>query len=232
MNINLPSRLKNGYFASAIAHAVLFIIMAFLFIHPATQVKWHSFEWEQGQPSLPSKGVSSKGLTPQPGVTKSSESLVHEAAKPETEPQVNKGESTRVLEQPQISETSNTETNRSAVRVVRTPGRNALRNIGQNLPGGNFGFSAALEQGEGGAYIISQPKPTVMPTEEGEVYLEFRLTSLGTVDMSSVNILSYTSGNYAESVQKALRNWKFGFKGQYKPETSYRIRCKFVIDER
>jgi hypothetical protein len=107
----------------------------------------------------------------------------------------------------------------------------ALQEIPGTIIGSNFDFSTSLEEGGGEAYIISQTKPQINPTEEGEVYLEFKLTPKGTVDLGSVNILSYTSATYAEAVRKVMPLWKFGFKGNYNPKQLYRLRCRFVINE-
>ena len=119
----------------------------------------------------------------------------------------------------------------SSAPISRNQAGTALRNVGNGLPSGNNGFSTSLETGDGDAYIISQPKPNIVPHEEGEVLLEFRLTSSGAVVMGSVNVLSYTSGSYLESVRRVLPTWKFGFRKAYNPDKMYRIRCKFTVDD-
>jgi TonB family protein len=232
MTFRLLPKFNIGYLLSIVVHAVLLLIMALLAIHPAIQVKWHSFEWSQEQPQKLEIPASSKGDT-QRSASQEIKAVAPVAAVSQSiEQPITKGETNSVLEQPKIADTSIIEPNRSASRVVRNLGKNALRSIGENLPGGDYGFSGSLEQGGGEAYIISQPKPAIIPSEEGEVYLEFKLDQAGRVDMSSVNIISYSTASYADAVQKALRSWKFGFKGRYEPNRIYRIRCKFVIDER
>ncbi len=231
MTVKLPPSLRNGYLLSLIGHLILMLILALLFISPVLPVKWHSFEWEsQSEPSMePGSSIGTspaltESITPQ-------QELSNPALKQDTEIPASKGETIPTLEQPKLAAPSQTKDEHTGVRVIRTPGKSALKNLGESLPGTGDGFSASMEQGGGEAYIISQPKPAIMPNEEGEVYLEFKLTKEGNVDLSSVNILSYTSANYAEAVQKVLSRWKFGFKNRYDPNRSYRILCKFVIDE-
>lgn len=231
MTFKLPPSLRNGYLLSLIGHLVLMLILALLFISPVMPLKWHSFEWEsQSEPST--EPGSAPGTSPALNeATAPQQELANPVSKLDTELPLNKGEDIPTLEQPKLAAPSQTSDEHTAIRVIRTPGKSALRNLGESLPGTGDGFSASLEQGGGEAYIISQPKPAIMPNEEGEVYLEFRLTKEGNVDLGSVNILSYTSANYAEAVQKVLSRWKFGFRNKYDPNRSYRIRCKFVIDE-
>jgi len=232
MTFRLPPNFKNGYLLSLVVHGALLLIMALLAIHPVTRLNWHSFEWSQEQPQKLEIPASSQGVTKRSENQQSNTAAQETTVSQSIEQPTAKGETNTVLEQPKIADTSVTEPNRSVSRVVRNPGKNALRSIGENLPGGDYGFSGSLEQGGGEAYIISQPKPAIIPSEEGEVYLEFKLDPAGRVDMSSVNIISYSTASYADAVQKALRSWKFGFKGRYEPNRMYRIRCKFVIDER
>ncbi|GAB1366459.1 hypothetical protein MASR1M36_13300 [Candidatus Cloacimonadaceae bacterium] len=231
MTFKLPPSLQNGYLLSFVGHIVILLLLAIIFISPVMPVKWHSFEWETiSEPSA--EPGSAKGSSSAP-VEKTALQSVPASPAPslESEEPIRSGESIPVLEKPILATPSQNQSDHNAVRVIRTPGQSALRNLGENLPGTDNGFSASLEQGGGEAYVISQPKPAIMPTEEGEVYLEFRLTRDGNVDLSSVNILSYTSAKYAESVQKVLGRWKFGFRNKYDPNRTYRIRCKFVIDE-
>jgi len=226
------SKLKNGYVISLVVHLILMLLLALWIVRPALQVKWQSFEWEPGEQARASEASPSRGLTHNPGTTQTVKAVSQTQSAPVSPVSpVSVGDLRPALEQPKIADSSPLEQKSDAVRAVRSLSRGTLKSLGENLPGGNFGFSSSLEEGGGEAYIISQPKPAIMPTEEGEVYLEFRLTAKGFVDMGSVNVLSYTTASYAEAVQKVLKTWRFGFKGTYNPNRTYRIRCKFVVDE-
>ncbi len=228
--MKLNQRLVNGYTVSAFVHLILLIILALLIIKPFVPSRWHSFEWEL-DPAKPlqepasNKGVSGKAVEEDSTPV---QETVREENKGTSPANVIPAEIAPILDVPKpidISASTN-----APVRAVRKFS-STLRNMGENLATGNLGFSASMEQGGGEAYIISQPKPQIVPTEEGEVYLEFKLTPTGKVDSSSINVLSYNSAAYLESVRKAMASWKFGFRGAYNPERLYRIRCKFVVDE-
>lgn len=228
MILKLHPKLKNGYAVSVVLHLIIFLILALIFVKPVLPVKWHQFEWEFPLKEASDDSPAAKGVTQTPAPVKAeiatSSPAVVSAPQAETTEQ-------RITETP-ILETPSIETSTpSKVTVPRSRARSGLLDVGKNLPGGNFGFSANMEQGSGEAYIISQPKPNIIPNEEGEVFLEFKLTGRGDVDLNSVVVLSYTNAAYVEAVQKALRSWRFGFRGAYNPDKKYRIRCKFVINE-
>ncbi|PKN73186.1 MAG: hypothetical protein CVU50_04080 [Candidatus Cloacimonetes bacterium HGW-Cloacimonetes-3] len=231
----LHPKLNNGYTISAIGHLIILMLFAFFAVKPNLPLKWHSFEWEL--PDIPklSSTLASKGILP-----RTDTAIAEESSKTNTEPQASNPLPTTAAKQPRIIEspvidtptsTTTTTSTTDPVRLSRNRTSNALRSLGNTLPSGNYGFSADLEMGDGEAYIISQPKPMIVPDVEGEVYLEFKLSQKGGVDMNSVIVLSYTTGNYVEAVKKVLPQWRFGFRGVYSPERKYRVRCKFVLDE-
>lgn len=232
MNIKLHPKLKSGYVQSAIVHILLLLLLAVIFIKPVLPLKWHSFEWELPQRVATDSAPAAKGVTPVPAAVEadkpaSAPSVVSVAPTPTPAPVTEQ----RIIEAPVMETPAEAISPTSRPRTSRSRSNSGLRDLGKNLPGGNFGFSASMEQGSGDAYIIEQPKPNIQPTEEGEVFLEFRLTARGEVDMGSVMIISYSKASYEEAVQKALRTWRFGFRGTYNPDRKYRIRCNFVINE-
>jgi len=210
----LHPKLNNGYTISAIGHLIILMLFAFFAVKPNLPLKWHSFEWEL--PDIPklSSTLASKGILP-----RTDTAIAEESSKTNTEPQASNPLPTTAAKQPRIIEspvidtptsTTTTTSTTDPVRLSRNRTSNALRSLGNTLPSGNYGFSADLEMGDGEAYIISQPKPMIVP---------------------DVEVLSYTTGNYVEAVKKVLPQWRFGFRGVYSPERKYRVRCKFVLDE-
>lgn len=230
MQVSIPPQFKNGYTLSALLHVLVLLLFAFVAIKPALVQKWHQFEWdyETKEPDLETSAP--RGITEAPAVQESP-LPVTETLAPNPVESVPPGETERIIEPPKIATPATTPTKSPAVRVRKSTGINTLKNLGNTLPTGNMGFSGSLEQGSGEAYVISLPKPQIMPTEEGEVFIEFKLNSGGDVNMTSINVISYSSTLYVEAVKKTMRNWKFGFKNTYNPERLYRIRCKFVVDE-
>jgi len=222
------SKLCNGYFISAVFHLLLFILCAFYVIQPYVPEKWYTFEWEPADRTTLIESYSADILQE---ITKPAEIAGEKEINIVNGNPVSIGES-----EPAIAMPLNVLAREDAKSTIPSSfphNRNssALQEIPGTITGSNFGFSTSLEEGGGEAYIISQTKPQINPTEEGEVYLEFKLTPKGTVDMGSVNILSYTSATYAEAVRKVMPLWKFGFKGNYNPKQLYRLRCRFVINE-
>ncbi|MDY0151341.1 MAG: hypothetical protein RBS43_03620 [Candidatus Cloacimonas sp.] len=224
--------LKSGYVQSAIVHILLLLLLAVIFIKPVLPLKWHSFEWELPQRVATERAPAAKGVTPVPAVAEADKPALAPSVV-SVAPTVNPAPATeqRIIETPVMETPADAISPASRPRTSRERSDSGLRDLGKNLPGGNFGFSTSMEQGSGEAYIIAQSKPNIQPTEEGEVFLEFRLTSRGEVDMGSVVVISYSTASYVEAVQKALRTWRFGFRGTYNPERKYRIRCNFVINE-
>ena len=228
MNRKFIPKLNNGYTISVIAHLILLLILAFCALKPILPAKWHSFEWELPQSQIQAETSTAAGLTSSPGIE---ENPVTVKSKPQTAAFPSKEKEPLKIDSPILETPATTASNETPFRISRSRSGNALRNLGTNLPGGNYGFSASLEQGNGEAYIIDQTKPQIIPTEEGEVFLEFRLTAKGEVDMSSITLLSYSSAAYVESIRKVMNSWRFGFRSTYNPDRKYRIRCNFVINE-
>lgn len=231
------SKLCNGYFISAVFHLLLFILCAFYVIQPYVPEKWYTFEWEPANRTTviePYPADILQEIIKIPGaeeITKPAEIVGEKEINTGNVNPISRGES-----EPTIAMPLNVLAQEDAKSTIPSSfphNRNssALQEIPGTIIGSNFGFSTSLEEGGGEAYIISQTKPQINPTEEGEVYLEFKLTPKGTVDLGSVNILSYTSATYAEAVRKVMPLWKFGFKGNYNPKQLYRLRCRFVINE-
>lgn len=228
MNLRIHPRLRNGYAVSFILHGLLCLLCALLFIKPMLPAKWHSFEWELPEPdpspeAAAAMGVSSAPASEETPVVSASSDIVSPAQQTQPEPVR--------IDNPVIETPATPSSSARRTKIPNTRRGSGLRDLSSNLPGGDYGFSANLEQGSGEAYIISQPKPQIVPNEEGEVYLEFRLTPRGDVDMNSVVVLSFSNAKYQEAVQKAMRSWRFGFRGAYNSERKYRIRCNFVINE-
>ncbi|MCK9309547.1 MAG: hypothetical protein PHH43_05855 [Candidatus Cloacimonetes bacterium] len=233
MNLKLHPKLKNGYVLSLIGHLLLLLILAIFVIKPTLPTKWHSFEWELPDTPKLSATVASKGAIPGP-ITPIAEkqSVNQEEAVAQSSPPTEVKQQPRVLESPVIdASNSSATTNPPSIRTSRNRTSDALRSLGNTLPSGNFGFSSNLEQGDGDAYIIAQPKPVIVPDIDGEVFLEFKLNNKGGVDANSLIVLSYNSASYVEAVKKVLPQWRFGFRGAYNPDRKYRIRCKFIINE-
>ena len=234
------SKLFNGYFISAVFHLLLFILCAFYVIQPYVPEKWYTFEWEPldrttviethtanklEEITMGNNIPGTEGITKPAGISGKKE-INAVNGNP-----VSIGDSEPAIAMPlNVLPQDNAKTTIPS-SFPHNRNSNALKEVPGTITGSNFGFSSSLEEGGGEAYIISQTKPQINPTEEGEVYLEFKLTPKGTVDMSSVNILSYTSATYAEAVRKVMPSWKFGFKGTYNPKQLYRLRCRFVINE-
>jgi len=233
VNLKLHPKLKNGYTISILGHIVILILLALYVIKPNLPLKWHSFEWDlPDQPKL-SSTIASRGIVPEPVSSIAEEKSVIKA-EPEVinPPAVIVTKQPRILESPVIDTPTATSTPATEpIRISRNRTTGALRSLGNTLPSGNLGFSADLEQGDGDAYIISQPKPLIVPDVEGEVLLEFKLTSKGAVDMSSVVVVSYSTASYVEAIQKVLPQWRFGFRGVYNSGRKYSVRCRFVVNE-
>jgi len=233
MIIKLHPKLKNGYVLSFIGHLLLLLLLALLVIKPTFPTKWHSFEWElQDTPKL-SSTLASTGISPVPTTSiAEKQSVIQEEPLPQSPPPVAVKQQARILESPVIDTPNNsTIANPQTIRTSRTRTSDALRSLGNTLPSGNFGFSSNLEQGDGNAYIITQPKPVIIPDVDGEVYLEFKLNQKGGVEMKSLIVITYSSASYVEAVKKVLPEWRFGFRGAYNPERKYRIKCNFVVNE-
>ena len=223
--------LSNGYVISLALHLVLLIIAALWYFKPHLQQTWHQFEWELPDPTpdsqLPrSQGSLQNNPSANAGIKAGTNANLPASANGTSSPLI-----PMPSELPQVSSPGMNNAISTPAPISRTEAGTALRNVGNGLPSGNNGFSASLETGDGDAYIISQPKPNIVPHEEGEVLLEFRLSSNGTVVINSVNVLSYTSGSYLESVRRVLPTWKFGFRKAYNPDKMYRIRCRFTVNE-
>lgn len=230
--LKLHPKLTNGYTLSAIIHLIILLLFAFFAVKPNLPLKWHSFEWELPDTPKVSSTLASKGVIPREDTAIAEENSATVSEPTPSEPQpTNVTSQPRIIESPVIETPSSTNSSNEPVRLSRNRTANTLRNLGNTLPSGNFGFSADLEMGDGEAYIISQPKPLIVPDVEGEVYLEFKLTQKGGVDMNSVIVLSYSTGNYVEALKKVLPQWRFGFRGAWVAERKYRVRCKFVINE-
>jgi len=230
LKLKLNPRFANGYTLSALAHIILLVLLALLMIKPFVSSQWHSFEWVLEDENPSEEAASTKGVLGKAEISP----LVNIANQASEEGSVSPSASSvpselaPIIEQPKpINSNSSSKEQVKAIRRTSS----ALRSVGENLPTGNMGFSSSMEQGGGEAYIVSQSKPQIVPNEEGEVYLEFKLTPTGNVDYNSINVITYSSAAYVESVRRAMRTWKFGFRGAYNPDRLYRIRCKFVIDE-
>jgi len=231
------SKLSNGYFLSAVFHLLLFVLFAFYVIQPYLPEKWYAFEWEPLKESTVIEPTNKEGIAN--GKNNNAETATAIAAGIpgnmeliiSNELPVASGDSEPALAMPLTALTP------EDAKTALPTGYSRTRNVGalNAIPGtsgeGNFAFSTTLEEGGGEAYFINQTHPQISPTEEGEVYLEFKLTAKGLVNMSSVNVLSYTNATYAEAVRKVMPLWKFGFKGNYNPRQLYRLRCRFVINE-
>lgn len=220
--------LQSGYVISALLHVVALLILAFFAIKPVLPLKWHSFEWDASLFKEYSTEAASSGSTETPATEAAAQSASSTPANAaELSGAINTHNSDSQLLEPPA--TASPTDNRKSAAMSRL--EEYSRNRGTNPSDGNKGFSASLEQGNGEAYIISLPKPQIVPKEEGEVYMEFRLTAKGEVDMNSVVFLSFSSAAYVESVQRVMRLWRFGFRSTYNPNRNYRIRCNFVVNE-
>jgi hypothetical protein len=234
-----PFKLFNGYFISVVFHLLLFLFFAFYFLKPYTPEKWYSFEWESSQENKVKKTsslriedlIGGKNAAGSAGISKSQESSGNMSLNLNKLTPERAGESESVITMP--LNVPNQEENKANIpsSFTRNRGAHSLKEIPGTFQKTNPNFSATLEEGGGEAYIISQSKPQIIPTEEGEVYIEFKLMRNGAIDMNSVNILSFTNAAYVESIRKVMPSWKFGFKGVYNPKTTYRLLCRFVINE-
>lgn len=230
----LSSKLLNGYTISLILHVIILLLMVLYTLTPLLPPRWHSFEWENNsqvidnltianivtKPGEPSIAQEPAQLQPQSGTISTQEeaiSIPQESISDNPSP---------VIAAPRIN--TNTE---GKVNIPRNRGISNLRNVGIPNSSGNIGFSSNLEDGNGEAYIISQPKPNLVPDAEGEVYLQFKLLQNGTVNMNSVTVLSYTSSVYVEAVKQVMPQWRFGFTKAFNSDRQYRIRCRFIVNE-
>lgn len=232
MNRKLTHKYFNGYSLSLLLHALLLLLGALYVIKPQLQVTWHQFAWESPEPGFYSDSPAARGL---PQESSASASAANEAGIPG--PSATSAEtaehaaSQRIVELPlETPQASNTSSNKLS-GVNRQLGSSALRELGSKALGGNMGFSSSLEPGSGDAYVIEQLKPQIVPSQDGEVLLEFRLSPQGRVVMNSVKVLSFSSAAYVEAVRKVMPEWRFGFRKAYAPQKVYRLRCKFVTNE-
>lgn len=228
----IPGRYLNGYSLSMLLHALLLMLGALYVIKPHITYHWHQFEWELPAPGLIADHPSSQGLPllssadhPSPDF---SDTPAATSPEPASESDIT---SRRIVESPLDKPSATAQATTTLPGINRRLASGALRDLGNNTSGGNMGFSSSLEPGSGDAFIIDQLKPQIVPTQDGEVLLEFRLSPRGFVEINSVNILSYSSPAYVEAVLKVLPEWKFGFHRAYNKDKLYRVRCKFIINE-
>jgi hypothetical protein len=232
VTIKASKLIKNGYLISSLIHLLIILILALIILNPKLPERWHSFEWETPSDNAVSNVQSSQGIVPNAPreVADIPSPLVTPGEVQNTVPTVVSPTprliDSPLLEAPAVS-TSTSDINTQNRRRAAT----SLRSMGNTVPGGNSGFSADLEMGSGDAYIIQQPKPMIVPNIDGEVLLEFKLTNRGSVDISSVKVISFSTAGYVEAVQRVLPQWQFGFRGAYQPDKLYRVRCRFVVDE-
>jgi len=228
-----PAKLiKNGYLISTVIHLLIILILALLVLKPKLPQRWHTFEWETPEITAVSNVQSSQGIVPNAPreVADIPSPIVSPGVVHTTQPAV-VSPAPRIIESPLLEAPAASSTTSDTNTQNRKRVASSLRSMGNTIPGGNSGFSADLELGNGEAFIIQQPKPLIVPTIDGEVLLEFKLSSRGTVDISSVKVLSFSTAAYVEAVQKVLPQWQFGFRGAYQPDRLYRVRCRFVVDE-
>jgi len=232
-----PSKLLNGYFLSAVFHLLLFVLFAFYVIQPYLPEKWYSFEWEPLKESTVMEPANKEAITNGKNNNADAAKTISAGNPGNTELIISNetpsgiGDSEPAIAMPLSAFTEEDTKTALPNSYSRNRNANALNAIPGTSAEGNFAFSTTLEEGGGEAYFIHQAHPQISPTEEGEVYLEFKLTAKGLVNMSSVNVISYTNATYAEAVRKVMPLWKFGFKGSYNPRQLYRLRCRFVINE-
>lgn len=230
MNITPVRLIRNAYIQSLLIHAVLIIILALMIIKPKLPQHWHVFEWEFNGNLEAGKEQSSKGVIPNsPSEVADIASTITSAGDLQTSEPAIVTSNPRIIESPVIEAPSTSFSENNTTNRKRNA--SSLLSIGNTIPGGNSGFSADMEMGNGEAYIIQQAKPNIVPTMDGEVLLEFKLNNRGSVDINSVKIISFSSTTYVEAVKKVLPQWQFGFKGAYQADKLYRIRCRFVVDE-
>jgi hypothetical protein len=230
VNIKPARLIRNAYIQSLLIHAVLIIILALMIIKPQIPHHWHVFEWEISGDVEARNEQSSKGIIPNsPSEVADIASTITSAGDLQTSEPAIVTSNPKLIESPVIEAPSTSFSENNTTNRKRNA--NPLLSIGNTIPGGNSGFSADMEMGNGDAYIIQQAKPNITPTMDGEVLIEFKLSNRGSVDTNSVKILSFSSTNYVEAVQKVLPQWQFGFKGAYQADRLYRIRCRFVVDE-
>lgn len=228
------SKLYNGYTISLVLHILLLLLLVLYTLKPTAPPKWHSFEWELSENEVESNPLANIGtkpgepirqeevstITPQTQVTSTTSSQMDTPSQEDITP----------IPSPVISPPRLNSSSTANVTVSRNRAVSNLRNIGNPSVPGVYGFSSNLEDGNGEAYIISQQKPNIVPDTEGEVFLQFKLLQNGTVNMSSVTVISYTSSAYVEAVKKVMPLWRFGFSKAYNPERQYRIRCNFIVN--
>lgn len=232
MNNKASSKLINGYSISLVLHLLIILLGSLYVIKPHLTYTWHQFTWEMPNPGLLSENPAAQGV-PQANsansvISDSHDALATQSPLPASEASVS---SQRIVESPIERPSASKPAATSSPGINRSLGSSALKDLGSNVPGGNMGFSSAMEPGSGDAYVIQQLKPQIVPTQDGEVLLEFRLSRQGMVVPSSVNVISFSSAAYVEAVRKVLPEWKFGFRKAYAADKVYRIRCRFITNE-
>lgn len=232
MHNKVPGKYLNGYSISILLHAALLLLGALYVIKPHLAFRWHQFEWELPTPGLIAENPASQGL-PQLSSDNQMNTDVTEAQAATSPEPASDSDITprRIIESPLDKPAATSQATTDRPGINRRLGSSALRDLGTNAPGGNMGFSSSMEPGSGDAFVIDQLKPQIVPTQDGEVLLEFRLSPRGFVVINSVNIISYSSSAYVEAVRKVLPEWRFGFHRAYKADKLYRVRCKFIINE-
>lgn len=212
-------------------HIAILLLFALILLKPVIEQKWHEFEWETPAKEAIAQSPGKRSLTPDlkesptaPPASNLEPSLPSAPVNPTVKP----------IESPLI-ETPITQSNTDNATVVRiNRNRNmtdALRGVADTntTGGGNFGFSASLEDGGGEAYIIKQTIPKITPTMDDDVVVEFRLSESGSVIQNSINIVSYKQSAHVNALRAEMQNWRFGFKGAYNSTRVYRLRCKFSL---
>jgi hypothetical protein len=209
--------LQHPVLYSLTLHILIIIIFALWHIRSESMKNWHSFEWFNKASFEQTKLDQSHVLSHQAG-----EGLL---AADELSEQVSGGEETspsRIIEMPKLSQDSSDES-----EIDFSMGDLRLGVDGQNS--GVQGERTLQLQGKSDAFFIRETLPNITPLMDDNVVVEFKIGRDGKVLMSSINVVSYRKAEHVQSLRKAMEEWKFGFTGKYKPDQSYRIRCKFTL---
>ncbi|MDI3503131.1 MAG: hypothetical protein PWP64_67 [Candidatus Cloacimonadota bacterium] len=211
------------YLLSLGIHALLLLILAFLSINVKQQTQWHQIDWYM---DTEEEVISA-------GTKAASENIPDDTAakdEPRTASSTEQNQQVIAIESP-LLETPKISDQVIEPEVSRDPVlTEALSATLRNPDSGqaNSGIFTVIEGGSD-AFFIRESKPKIQPLEDDQVIVEFALKRDGTIDMNSVNVISYRRAAHWEALRAEMHNWRFGFTGAYDASKRYRIRCNFTL---
>ena len=216
---------SSSYAISLALHLLILLLLAFWYFFPQSTPRWHEFEFirelAESVPEVPAAEAPAIPGTEAPTQNAEAVSLpVNPAVKPIASP---------VIESPVLGNED-----ASAKLPVPVDISNANKHLKDIANTGSadsdaYAYNASLVLGSSEAYIIRQSPPRINPIMDDEVLIEFRLSESGKVIMSSVSVLAYKQSAHWEAIRAEMPSWRFGFKGKYNAEKTYRIRVMFKV---